>query len=145
MSHDLTAFSANQEPLEFLNTIGQGSFTMLRLCWHILTKTEVAVKVSRAPPAPRDFHCRKSTIRSPWITYIWSSYLRWLTPRKHFSPRSPVVEEMCSITYRTIATWLSLRPKAFSGWAVLVYAVQYCQQRDIIHRDLNHEMYSLKF
>lgn len=41
-----------------------------------------SIRVSRSPPASRDF-CVKPTAWRPWITLI--SYLKWMTLRKHYS------------------------------------------------------------
>ena len=67
MSNDLAAISAKEEccigNYILLNTIGTGSFAEVRMAWHILTSTEVAVKTTSQwgfSEVFQDVHCLKS-------------------------------------------------------------------------------------
>ena len=59
MLRDLAAISTDEQShigrYQLLNTIGEGSFAKVKLARHILTGTEVAVKVINGPGSYRPF------------------------------------------------------------------------------------------
>ncbi|KAK1343261.1 hypothetical protein QTO34_016039 [Cnephaeus nilssonii] len=140
MSNDFADFSASKDPrigdYILLNFIGKGSFANVMLARHILTGTEVAVKVMRQQDSSRVFQEVHSLqgLNHPNIIKLFEVIG---TPNQFYL----FLEH---VTGKNLLEYLENKGRMNEGEARTVFrqiisAVQYCHQRGIIHRDLKPE------
>ncbi|KAJ8790341.1 hypothetical protein J1605_021418 [Eschrichtius robustus] len=142
MMQGLTANSADKEihidDFEILRTIGEGTFGKVKLAWHILTGTQVALKVvkkrhqsfSSVQALFRDV-CGMKALNHPNIVKL----LGVIDTEETFF----VVMEYLSggDMYRYLKTHGRMTEVEARGlFRQLLSALQHCHQRGIVHRDL---------
>ncbi|KAM9092147.1 serine/threonine-protein kinase MARK2-like [Megaptera novaeangliae] len=142
MMQGLTANSADEEihidDFEILRTIGEGTFGKVKLAWHILTGTQVALKVVKkrhqsfasVQALLRDV-CGMKALDHPNIVKL----LGVIDTEKTFF----VVMEYLSggDMYRYLKTHGRMTELEARGlFRQLLSALQHCHQRGIVHRDL---------
>uniref|UniRef100_A0A8C9B7Q0 non-specific serine/threonine protein kinase n=1 Tax=Phocoena sinus TaxID=42100 RepID=A0A8C9B7Q0_PHOSS len=127
MMEGLTANSADKEaPIddyEILHTTGDGTFAKVKLARHILTGTQVAVKVIKK---------RRQSLST------FQAHFREVRSMKALN--HPNIVKLLGVTDTEETLFLVMEylsgGDTFSPFQQLVSALQHCHQRGIVHRDL---------
>ncbi|XP_011361609.1 serine/threonine-protein kinase MARK2-like [Pteropus vampyrus] len=136
MAYNLAAIS-DKEPhighYKLLNTIGEGSFAKVRLARHILTGTEVAVKVINRQGSYRPFRevLSLKSLNHPNIVKLFEI----IDTEKTLFLIMELVDGGDLYSYLE-GCGRMLEHEAQGIFRQLISAVHYCHQRGIIHRDL---------
>ncbi|XP_036077461.1 serine/threonine-protein kinase MARK2-like [Rousettus aegyptiacus] len=140
MAYNLTAIS-DQEPCieprigryRLLNTIGEGSFAKVRLAQHLLTGTDVAVKVINRHGAYRPFREVNSmkSLNHPNIVKLFEV----IDTENTLFLIMELVDGGDLFSY-LVNCGRMMEHQAQGIFRQLISAVHYCHQRGIIHRDL---------
>lgn len=135
MAYNFAAIS-DKEPhighYKLLNTIGEGSFAKVRLARHILTGTEVAIKVINRHGSYRPFRevLSMKSLNHPNIVKLFEI----------IDTENTLFLVMELVDGGDLFSYLACGPvkehQAQGIFRQLVSAVHYCHQRGIIHRDL---------
>ncbi|XP_036092824.1 serine/threonine-protein kinase MARK2-like [Rousettus aegyptiacus] len=140
MPHDLAAISPVREPrighYQLLQTIGEGTYGVVKLARHIITGVEVAVKVidRRGAYRPRREVKTMKRLNHPNIVKLYqvidTEYTIFLF-MEHASRGN---------LFRYLRRFGRMNEhEAQRMFRQLISAVHYCHQKDIIHRDLKAE------
>nr|KAF6506092.1 hypothetical protein HJG63_007929 [Rousettus aegyptiacus] len=136
MAYNIAAISDQERRIghyKLLNTIGEGSFAKVRLARHILTETEVAVKVINRHGAYRPFREVSSmkSLNHPNIVQLFEV----IDTENTLFLIMELVDGGDLLSY-LMDCGRMMEHQAQGIFRQLISALHYCHQRGIIHRDL---------